>query len=172
MRRVGKRIIMFCGRVYKTWSTWGQCGMCRSKVRTIKPIYVVSHWKYSAMDFWTWFQDVRKRSRAEKLLVDSYTAQGLQDVLEVMPIEIEKALQQKYHLFTVYPSTGAMAICYLLETYPHARCVAFALFLLVFSCKSLSCVYRISNGSEVQGTVSVHTLNRFDCINLHWWSPC
>jgi len=64
-------------------------------------------------------KDVRKRNRTASMLLEAYAKHDIP--VEIIDINIQIAMQQKYKLFSVYPSTGCFAIAYCLETYPNAR---------------------------------------------------
>eukprot|EP00238_Polyblepharides_amylifera_P005851 CAMPEP_0196592042 /NCGR_PEP_ID=MMETSP1081-20130531/71703_1 /TAXON_ID=36882 /ORGANISM="Pyramimonas amylifera, Strain CCMP720" /LENGTH=222 /DNA_ID=CAMNT_0041915611 /DNA_START=232 /DNA_END=900 /DNA_ORIENTATION=- len=65
-------------------------------------------------------KDFRKRARMEDMLKRMYDEAQLQAPLEILPVNVQISLQQKWRLLSLYPSTGAMSIAYCLDTFPNA----------------------------------------------------
>ncbi|KAK3269338.1 hypothetical protein CYMTET_22217 [Cymbomonas tetramitiformis] len=66
-------------------------------------------------------KDMRKRNRTMAMIRHEYGSFGLGSRLEIPNPELEMLLFTKYRLFTVYPSTGVLAIVYCLEKFPSAK---------------------------------------------------
>eukprot|EP00854_Cymbomonas_tetramitiformis_P002980 gene2980-3797_t len=60
------------------------------------------------------------RKATEALLRKSYAKYKMADKLEFMPTQIEQLLQLKYRYGERWPSSGILALVYLLEMYPNA----------------------------------------------------
>lgn len=66
-------------------------------------------------------QQLAHRKREEGIIRKQYGRYGIKgERLQIMPVEMEMLLQQKYHMTSQWPSTGMLAIVYCLEVFPES----------------------------------------------------